>query len=206
MQDEANKALEVARLILDFGRVKRVTLEEDGTTPETDTTHTVMIGVLACALAARVRPDLDIGRIAQFALVHDLVEAYAGDTDTFGQSAVEFFKEKEEREQHALSRIKTEFDDVYPWIGATIEAYESLSEPEARFIKTLDKCMPKLTHLLNDGAYLRSRGATAEDLQAFLESQREKIVGSYAADQPEVLALFDELADMMVGRLRESQE
>jgi hypothetical protein len=46
--------------------------------PESDTDHTVMLALIACALAPIVDARLDVGLVAQYALVHDLVEAYAG--------------------------------------------------------------------------------------------------------------------------------
>jgi putative hydrolases of HD superfamily len=205
MNEEARSALEVARLVFAFGRVLRVTHEEDGTTKESDTTHTVMISVLASALASRLRPDLDVGKVAQFALVHDLVEAYAGDTDTYDKRDEQFFAEKEAREQAALVRIKSEFDAVYPWIGETITAYESLATPEARFVKVLDKCMPKVTHMLNRGSYLKSMGATSETLQGFLEDQRAKMAATYGADQPEAMAFYDEFSNLLVEQMKEAE-
>lgn len=205
MRAEVGKALEVARLVFAFGRVLRVTNEEDGKTRESDTTHTVMISVLACSLAARIRPDLDVGQVAQFALVHDLVEAYAGDTDTYGKNDEQFFAEKEAREQAALNRIREEFDAVYPWIGETIAKYESLDTPEARFVKVLDKSMPKVTHLLNSGSYLRTAGANAQTLEEFLTDQRAKMVATYADDQPEAMAFYDELSVLLVARLKETE-
>lgn len=80
----ADVTLNLGRLALLFGRVNRITKHDDGMTLESDTDHTIMLSLLACAFASKYMPDLDIGRVAQFALVHDLVEAYAGDTATFG--------------------------------------------------------------------------------------------------------------------------
>ena len=70
----AADALSLAKLLLQFGRTNRITYHEDGVTPESDTDHTVMLGVMACAFAARYAPHLNNGKIAQFAFIHDLVE------------------------------------------------------------------------------------------------------------------------------------
>jgi putative hydrolase of HD superfamily len=137
-----------------------MTRHEDGVRPETDSDHTVMLGIIACAWADRCAPHLDKGLIAQFALVHDLVEAYSGDVMSLGMSP-ETRKNKEQREHEAFLRIKDEFKSL-PWITRTIEQYESLSFEEARFVKILDKVMPKLTHLLNHGAALREHGISVE--------------------------------------------
>lgn len=202
MRPETEKALGIARLVMRFGQVKRATLENDGRTPESDAMHTVMVGILACAVASKLRPDLDVGRIAQFSLVHDLVEAYSGDVSTYGHKSEEFFQQKEANERAALSRIREEFDSVYPWIGQTIEAYESLTAPEARFVKALDKCMPKLTHLLNGAVELRRKGETPETLAAFLTKQREKMLATYAADQAEVMQLHTDLSSVLIEEMR----
>jgi len=84
---EPADVVRLGQLALAFGRVNRITRHEDGTTPESDTDHTVMLGLIACALAERWYPHLDRGLVAQYALVHDLVEVYAGDTPTLAIDA-----------------------------------------------------------------------------------------------------------------------
>lgn len=184
------KLLELSELLLAFGRVDRITCHPDGTTPESDTDHTVMLGILACAFAEAFAPGLDRGSVAQFALIHDLVEVYAGDTATYRILSEEDVKEKAERERQALLRIKQEYDAMLPWIGRTLEEYESLASPEARFVKTIDKVLPKVTHILNKGAVSIRLGHSKESKNAFLSHQYDKIAGSYGADQPEALALL----------------
>ncbi|KND51297.1 MAG: hypothetical protein ABA06_03235 [Parcubacteria bacterium C7867-001] len=185
------KTVELGRMLLNFGLVKRVTQHEDGVTYESDSTHTVMLGVMACAFAKEYVPDLDLGKVAQFALVHDLVEVYAGDTNTFGK--IEHNPDKEEREREALARIKTEFDSVYPWLGDTITEYEQLASREARYIKVFDKILPKVTHLLNAGSAVRAQGQTKEMASAFIGAQIEKLAHSYATDQSEAMTLLKEM-------------
>lgn len=177
----------LAALCLKFSRVERATRHEDGKRPETDSDHTVMLGVIACACAERVATSLDLGKIAQFATVHDLIEAYAGDVLSLGMSA-EVRASKEARERAALERVRAEFRAV-PWLAATIDAYETRTTPEARFVKILDKVMPKLTHLLNGGAALREHGFSFEKAHADHLSQRAMMAAEYP--QGEALALFD---------------
>lgn len=185
----AEKVIELAQLCLRFARVNRVTYHEDGKRLETDADHTVMLGIVACAFAERFAPHLDLGLVAQFALVHDLVEAYAGDTNTLRISA-ERARAKKEIEAAALARIVEQFGVALPWVTATIEQYDRLDTPEARFIKTLDKVLPKITHALNHGAALREHGVQPGDIDAINGAQYAKIVASYGADQPEAMALY----------------
>ncbi len=194
----AEAVLALSSLALDFARVERVVFHQDGERLETDSDHTVMLGLVACSLANVIRPNLDIGAVAQFALVHDLVEAYAGDTNSLSLSS-EQRDEKEVREASALQRLHKEFDDTFPWIAATIEAYERLDTPEARFIKLLDKLMPKITHALNGGAFLHKRQITKDELFALYQAQPEQM-SAYSFDQPELMELREALCSLMFER------
>ncbi len=176
----------LGELTLKLGEVNRATRFPDGVRLESDTDHTVMLGLVACAYAAKDAPHLDLGKIAQFSLVHDLIEAYAGDTDTFGMHKDEDKKRaKEEREANAMRRIEEEFDTL-PWLSTTIHEYESLSTPEARFVKTMDKTLPKVTHSFNN-AICRDN---LEDFTEHCVRQVDTISKTYAKDQPEALAFY----------------
>lgn len=194
--DLADKLVDLARLSLLFGRVNRITFHEDGVTPESDTDHTVMLGLAACALAQEVG-GLDVGAVAQYALVHDLVEAYAGDMPTLRALSAEQKAEKKAREHAAFERIMREFGLDLPWIDQTIAEYERQQVPEARFVRAVDKLMPKLTHLLNDCASLRQQGVTLAELQARYDMQEHELF-TYAADFPVLLDLRKELVARMI--------
>ncbi|MEK7649083.1 MAG: HD domain-containing protein [Patescibacteria group bacterium] len=182
------KTLALGKLIFAFGRIQRAATHEDGVRHETDTDHTVMLGIVACAFADVFEPHLDRGKIAQFALIHDLVEVYCGDTKTIVINHEELSK-KAEREHQAHERIKKEFGAVYPWIHQTIEEYESLATPEARFVKTLDKAMPAISYALTNGAGLRKLGITRKQLLKSDSDQEKRLRGTYAHDQKNALAL-----------------
>ena len=194
----AEALLALAQMTLRFARVDRVTLYEDGTTLESDTDHTVMLSLSACALASALIPELDIGKVAQYALVHDLVEVYAGDTPTFGVS-LNNKQAKDAREHQALLQIKKEFAGTFPWIAETIERYESLKDSESRFVKTLDKAMPKLTHILNHGAYYKKEGKTKNDLEKFYRSQYVELSQGYGEGQDALLPIMRRLVDITIA-------
>jgi putative hydrolase of HD superfamily len=198
----ADAVLTLGKLALQFGRVDRITKHEDGVTAESDTDHTVMTSLLACSFAAKYMPELDLGKIAQFALVHDLVEAYAGDTPTFGGITEEQIRDKEKREHDALLRIKKELDHELPWISEMIEAYERLDTPEARYVKSIDKIMPKITHSLNGAIVARSLGNTVQDVETYSKEQQRKMKETYAYDMDMVMVLWDRLLDKLLGRIQ----
>lgn len=196
ISDTADEVVKLSQLALLFGRIPRATFHEDGKRAETDSDHTVMLGLVACALAEKYYPRLDLGLVAQFALVHDLTEAYAGDTPTLKISAAEKH-DKEQREQEALERIKREFAEGFPLIPELLQRYEARTEPEARFVKAVDKLIPKVTHILNKGATLRARDITKDDVRKTYADQ-EAAMRAYAPDFPEILQLRKELAERML--------
>ena len=200
MKKYAQSTVDLGKLALLFSRVDRATLHEDGITNESDSDHTVMLALIACAFAERFYKDtLDLGKVAQFAIVHDLVEVYAGDTDSLGISQ-ESKKEKDDREQKSLDRIKEEFDTTFPWISATVEEYESHISPEARFIKILDKVMPKITGVLNNGARFKRDNKTKEEITRFHDEQHIAFLKEYSEDFPEVINIMKILMDEIMEK------
>jgi putative hydrolase of HD superfamily len=194
MTAHAQGLVQIGKLVLDFAKVNRATFHEDGIRPESDTDHTVMLSVCACALAERLYPDLDLGKVSQFAIVHDLVEAYAGDTDSFGITS-ENKASKDEREHEAYMRIKSEFENVFPWIPETVARYEALDTKEARFVKTVDKAMSKVTHVLNGGQYFKNRGLSQEDFIRDYTTVMRTAEQKYGAEFPEIITLLEGLME-----------
>lgn len=186
---------EVGKLVLAFARVNRATFFEDGIRRESDTDHTVMLSICACALAENLyKGRLDIGKVAQFAIIHDLVEAYADDTNTFGiTEEVKALKEK--REHEAFLKIEGQFKTSFPWIPETIKEYESLATPEARFVKTVDKCMSKVTHLLNNGQYFKNAGFSEADMKKNYLVMADKVASSYGKEFPEIMEIMYNLIE-----------
>ena len=117
---------------------------------------------------------------------------YAGDTNTFAKEV--HHGDKETREKDALLKIQTEFQDTYPWIAQTIQEYETLSSPEARFVKVFDKILPKMSHLINGGVTVHKLGHTSESLKIWVAAQLAKIESTYGSDQEAAMQLYKTFA------------
>ena len=176
MTDILTRAANIARLALLFSRVERVTRHEDGVRPETDADHTVMLALVACDLAPI---PLDRGRILEFAVIHDLVEVYAGDVQTLTINAIGR-ADKEAREHAAFLRIYEEFG-AESWIVRTLGDYEAQIEEEARYVRLMDKVVPKLTHLFNGCVAARALTDHA-GFVASHEAQHRKLTAEYGGD------------------------
>jgi 5'-deoxynucleotidase YfbR-like HD superfamily hydrolase len=192
-----DRAVALARLALVFGTVERITLHPDRTRAETDTTHTVMLALIACDLAPG---HLDLGLVAQFAVVHDLIEAKTGDVQTLVIDEAGRRK-KETDEALAMLSLRDEFG-ADSWLVTMLEAYEHQLSPEARFVRLLDKVLPKIVHLLSGCAGAKK----VTDFVGFKEShrkQREKLLAEYGDVAPEIHAL---LAEAMAASERAWEE
>jgi putative hydrolase of HD superfamily len=189
----ADQLTSLGSLAMAFGRVDRITYHPDGVTPESDTDHTVMLGWLACAMAARLYPNLDLGFVAQFALVHDAPEVYAGDTPTLRIDQTERAA-KAGRERAAIKKLALEFDESLAWFPDTIICYEYQRLPEARFVRALDKVLPLLTDLLNCAIHLSREEMDAGEFRAMLTRQREDIK-QYAGEFTALIDLHTEMTE-----------
>lgn len=183
----------VRELILPFYQIER--LQPAGTEPghryETDAEHSWLLALFACALAPHVDPTLDVGKICQFAVVHDLVEVYAGDIPNFAPDEVK--AAKDELEQAALYKIQAEFK-TFPWIAETVTAYEGQTSAESRFVKSADKILPLIIDCIQEGLCYKENKVTRERWQLLLQKHREK-----AAAHATAFEYYDELWNYLLA-------
>lgn len=186
-------------LALKLGRTDRTyCYHPDRQRKENVAEHTVMLGWLAPALAFQLfHGRLDLGMVAQMALVHDAVEVYAGDTPTLRITTQERLA-KADRERAAATRLREEFLSTLPWFTALVDEYESQSLPESRFVKAVDKLLPKIVHLLDSLHGIHEQGLTHAELTATLD-QQDADMRAYAG---EYTSLF-ELRRLLVSAVLE---
>ena len=158
---------------------------------ENDAEHSWSVALVACALAPQIDSLLDVGKVAQFATVHDLVEVYAGDTSNLGPEAEK--KTKDAREHAALDRLKAELT-AFPWICQTIEEYENQTTEEARFVKAVDKVMILLFDVIDEGEVYKENHITLELWQQKMTKHREK-----ARRHAAIFQYYDQLWNLLVS-------
>lgn len=177
-------------LVLPFYHVKRdMPLPVGERREENDAEHSWSLAMVACSIAQEVDPTLDIGKICQLAVAHDLVEVYANDTSVFASD--EELTSKHEREERALEVISTEFAH-FPWIIQTIESYERRDTNEAKFVYALDKYIPVAYDLIDEGRLLRERKVTLAQYNKSLELHRKK-----AQAHPEIAKYYNGVRDLL---------
>ena len=201
-----DKIFTLAKLALTFAKVNRATHHEDGARLESDTDHTFMLSIIACSMANTFyKYKLDIGLVSQFATVHDLVEVYAGDTNSFINVSEEAREAKRKIEQSALKKIKSELDPEFIWAAELITRYEEQSEQEARFVKLVDKLMPELTHILANFSYIKASGMGKDYYCSFIKNKLVTLNEKYGVEFPEMLDLFRSISEISIKQCQELQ-
>lgn len=156
-----------------FAKVERAPRYPSGDR-ENDLEHSYHLAVSATELAADYYPELDAGLVAQFSLVHDLPESYAGDTWTLDISDEDRAK-KESAEAKATTKLLKELP---PHTAELLKRYEQQIEPEARFVRLVDKLTPTIINILTGEAstFQEDHGITSvEDLIAGHELNKERL-------------------------------
>lgn len=190
----ADALVDLARVALHFGKIDRTSVYHADGSPESDSDHTVMLGWAAVALAPAC--GVNAGLAALFALVHDAVEVYAGDTPTLKISAVGQ-RAKAEREAEAAHRLHVQFFAALPAFPSMVREYEDQELPAARYVRALDKIMPKLVHLIDGCRGLIEQGMMRADLLDFFARQR-RAIACYAGEFEILLRLYTELANRVL--------
>lgn len=185
-QPPLNRLLELQSFLLHFHKIERVVYFPDSTKRrETDTEHAYSLAMAAWFLAQYFK-ELDRDLIIKLALVHDLVEIYAGDTYIYADQAE--LDTKAQREAEAMKQIKHEWPD-FGDMTQLIEAYEKRQTPESCFVYALDKLMPIFMIFLGHGYTWKEEKITLEQLQANKEPK--------VSSSPEIHHYYGELVELL---------
>lgn len=141
-----------------FQQVKRVILVNSEDRLENDAEHSFQLALTAWYLITSKNLKLDLEKVLKYALVHDLVEVYAGDT-FFHTEDQKLRQNKKKREFEAALKIKKNFPEM-PDFFIEIEEYEKLNNYEAKFVYALDKVIPVINIYLDHGRSWQKEGVT----------------------------------------------
>ncbi len=163
----------IGGVILPFYGVKRdMLIPNEDFRVENDAEHSWSLGILACSLALRIDPNLDVGLVSQFASVHDLAEVVAGDTSVWASEAD--LGDKHRKEEKAIVVLKERFGGAFPWLIDTLEDYERQDTPEARYVRAMDKYIALCIRFRDGGRFYQEQRITKEIFDTRLATHREK--------------------------------
>ncbi len=159
------------RLLTQFQQVERQMLVPSGERNENDVEHSYLLAMTGWYIATTAKLDLRHDLLIKYALVHDLVEVYAG--DTYFHDPIKTAN-KSTREEAALDALKQNYPD-FKELHRLIRRYEQRADAESRFIYALDKLLPVITIYLDGGRSWHRDKISLEVLQSY---KVEKVAAS----------------------------
>jgi len=162
---------QIAAFLLELDALKLVerrTYIDGGTRLENSAEHSWHVGLAAWALAGHLKLDVDLGKLLQLALVHDLGEMRAGDTFLYAADR----GEAADRERQGISRIADKYGAVLPGLVSLWEEQQSAATPEARLLRIADRLLPFLHNVASEGKTWREHGVAKNQIMqahAFIE-------------------------------------
>jgi putative hydrolase of HD superfamily len=122
--------------------------------------HSWQLALFAFSLVPYAGSPVDINRVIQMLLVHDVGEIDVGDTMVFAEGG---WEERKAAERAAVIRIFGILpQDQSAALLALWQEFEHDATPEARFAHAVDRAMPVLLNLANQGQSWRENGISYE--------------------------------------------
>lgn len=152
--------------------VLRQTLLADGSRQENDAEHSWHLALAAMVFYEyRGLSGVSLDRVIRMALVHDLVEIYAGDTFCYDQAANE---DKAQREKQAADRLfGTLPEDQGVEYRKLWEEFDAMETPDAKYAAAMDRLQPLINNLLTQGHTWRLGHVTAGQVYQRMEPIRQ---------------------------------
>ncbi|MEM7798279.1 MAG: HD domain-containing protein [Chloroflexota bacterium] len=156
-----NRLLQQIAFIKEIDQLKltlRQTLICGGERRENSAEHSWHLALLATLLTEHANESVNINRVIQMVLIHDIVEIDAGDTfiyDTTGQ------KDQAEREQKAADRLFGLLpEDQGRLFMSTWKEFEAAETADAKFAKSIDRMMPLIHNFMASGGSWQAHKVT----------------------------------------------
>ena len=153
------------KFVLTIDEMKNIfrrNLLADGSRRENDAEHSWHLAMLAMILEEYSAEKICIERVLKLALVHDLIEVYAGDTFAYDAKGNE---DKHEREVQAADKL---FGILDPVQGAEIRAlwdeFEAMETAESKYANAIDRIQPLMLNYLTDGHTWKMGDVTSEKI------------------------------------------
>lgn len=143
------KELEFLVEIDKMKNIFRRTVLIDGSRRENDAEHSWHFAMYALILSEYSGEDIDVSKTIKIALIHDLVEVYAGDTFAYDKAG---HTDKRQRETDAAEKLFGMLeDDQRDEIRALWDEFEAKETAEAKFANLCDRLQPLIHNFMTEG-------------------------------------------------------
>ncbi len=136
----------------------------DKSREETDAEHSWHFALMAMTLYEYAGFEADLDRVIRMAIVHDLVEIYAGDTFAYDAKG---YEDKERREREAADKLFVLLPDgLAAEYRALWEEFDRMDTPDSRYAAAIDRLQPFLSNYATDGHTWVKHGVSADKVYA----------------------------------------
>lgn len=158
---------EVMQFLMELDKLKRVerrTRLIGNSRLENSAEHSWHLAVAAMSLAPYSDTKVDVSRVVQMALLHDVVEIDAGDVLVYDLAARDAVQAQE---MMAADRIFALLPEPLRTRFRTLwDEYEAGETPEAQFANMLDRALPIIQNLHNQGQSWKENNIRLEQVLA----------------------------------------
>lgn len=129
---------------------------------ENSAEHSWQLAVLAIALSRYAEGAIRVDRVVSMLLLHDIGEIDTGDTIAY---AMEGMEQRKIAEEAAVKRICAILpDDLGNHFESLWHEFEAEETPEAKFAHAMDRSIPIILNLANNGQSWRENGISYEQV------------------------------------------
>lgn len=189
--NKLEELLKFVNITNEFQKITRNIYVKDTDRKENDAEHSYQLAMLAWyILDLEKNTQLNRDLIIKYALIHDFVEVYAGDTYIYTKDQ-EHKAGKQLREKDAADRLNKELSE-FKEFNVLITNYNKKTDSESKFIYALDKLVPILNIYTDKGRTWKINNVT---LDMIIETKQDKIAVS-----PEIKPYFDEIIRILMEK------
>lgn len=158
MNDQLSQQVNFLMEIDKLKGISRQTVLVDGSRHENSAEHSWHVSVCASVLAPYASEGVELGRVLQMLLVHDIVEIDAGDTfayDSTGRAS------QRDRELEASRRLFALLPEAQAAPMAQLwSEFDAMQTADARYAHAVDRFMPLLHNYYTAGKSWREHGVS----------------------------------------------
>ncbi len=129
---------------------------------ENSAEHSWQIAIFAASLTHYAETPVDVNRVIAMLLVHDIGEIDTGDTIFYSEEGL---TDRKAAELKAVKRIFGMLPEAHGQKFLELwQEFEDATTPESRFAHAVDRAMPALLNLANNGQSWRENGIRHEQV------------------------------------------
>jgi HD domain protein len=140
-----SKDIEFVILLEEMKKINRQTKIIGLNRRENDAEHSWHVATMSMFLQHYSKSKVDVNKVIQMLLIHDLVEIFAGDTFAYDSSG---YEDKFKRESDAMEKLKTYLNKE---MGEMLESlwmeFENMESNESKFANAMDRLQPMLSNI-----------------------------------------------------------